>query len=333
MPFVESQTDQPAVSKPVSAGALLRQAREAAGLHVAALAVSMKVPVKKLEALEADRLDLLPDAVFVRALASSVCRALKMDPAPVLQRLPQTAIPRLDAEERGINEPFHASGHESQLSMPAFLARPTVWIVAILLAMAAVLIVFPEVQRLEKDVDTSASSGNSLTMPSQTVMATEPVESKPAVPIVDIPTSSVPAAVAEVAVPIAKPAASMAPSTPPVAVAAAPQPAPLAAKPVSAVLAQPAKMDTSAPTVNLAGSASGLVVFKVQGTSWVEVTDAKGVVQLRKTMAAGETSAASGTLPLAVVVGRADMTQVEVRGKPFALAGIAKDNVARFEVK
>ena len=56
----------------VSAGALLRQAREAAGLHVAALAVSLKVPVKKLEALESDRLDLLPDAVFARALASSM---------------------------------------------------------------------------------------------------------------------------------------------------------------------------------------------------------------------------------------------------------------------
>jgi len=340
LPLMESQADQPVATKPLSAGALLRQAREAAGLHVAALAVSMKVPVKKLEALEADRLDLLPDAVFVRALASSVCRALKMDPAPVLQRLPQTTIPRLDAEERGINEPFHASGHESQLSMPAFLARPTVWVVAILLAGAAVLIVFPEVQRLEKDIDTSSTSGNSVAMPSQTVMAAEPVESKPAVPVVDAPTSSAPAeAVAQVAAPIAKSVASIASPTPPATMAAlpvpaaAPQPAPQASKPVSAALAQPVKMDTSAPTVNLAGSAGGLVVFKVQGTSWVEVTDAKGVVQLRKTMAAGETSAASGVLPLAVVVGRADMTQVEVRGKPFSLVGIAKDNVARFEVK
>jgi hypothetical protein len=34
-----------------TAGALLREAREAQGLHVAALAVAMKVPVKKLEAL------------------------------------------------------------------------------------------------------------------------------------------------------------------------------------------------------------------------------------------------------------------------------------------
>jgi cytoskeleton protein RodZ len=76
-----------------------------------------------------------------------------------------------------------------------------------------------------------------------------------------------------------------------------------------------------------------VVGFKVRGPSWVEVTDAKGTVQLRKTMAAGEFVSASGALPLSVVVGRADVTDVEVRGKAFSLAGLAKDNVARFEVK
>ena len=77
----------------VTAGAMMRGAREAAGLHVAALAVAMKIPVKKLEALESDRLELLHDSVFVRALASSVCRALKIDPAPVLAKLPLITTP------------------------------------------------------------------------------------------------------------------------------------------------------------------------------------------------------------------------------------------------
>jgi cytoskeleton protein RodZ len=34
-----------------------------------------------------------------------------------------------------------------------------------------------------------------------------------------------------------------------------------------------------------------------------------------------------------VVIGRADVTDVEVRGKPFGLEKISKENVARFEVK
>ena len=54
-----------------SAGALLRSAREAAGLHIAALAVSLKVPVKKLEALEQDRMDLLPDADWLPAFVGA----------------------------------------------------------------------------------------------------------------------------------------------------------------------------------------------------------------------------------------------------------------------
>ena len=56
----------------LGAGDMLRSARESRGMQIAALAVLLKVPVKKLEALESNRFDLLPDAVFVRALAASV---------------------------------------------------------------------------------------------------------------------------------------------------------------------------------------------------------------------------------------------------------------------
>ena len=73
----------------------LREAREAAGLHIAAMAAALKVPVRKLEALEAGRYDELPDLTFARALASSACRQLKIDPAPVLEQIPQNPAPAL----------------------------------------------------------------------------------------------------------------------------------------------------------------------------------------------------------------------------------------------
>ena len=57
------------------------------------------------------------------------------------------------------------------------------------------------------------------------------------------------------------------------------------------------------------------------------------MVQLRKTMANGESASASGALPLTVVVGRVDSTDMLVRGKVFDLAAVAKDNVARFQIK
>ena len=67
-------------------------------------------------------------------------------------------------------------------------------------------------------------------------------------------------------------------------------------------------------------------------TRW-QVVDAKGGVQVRKNMAEGEQIGASGAAPLSVVIGRADAVQVQVYGKPFDLTRVAKDNVARFEVK
>ena len=103
LPIRFAESAQEAMDAAKSAGQLLREAREAQGLHVAALAVALKVPVKKLEALEADRLEELPDAVFVRALASSVCRALKIDPAPILEKLPQLNTRVLTQAEREEN--------------------------------------------------------------------------------------------------------------------------------------------------------------------------------------------------------------------------------------
>lgn len=78
----------PTPDTPLTAGAMLKSARERSGLHIAALSASLKVPVAKLVALESDQFDLLPGAVFTRGLASSICRSLKIDAEPILRLLP-----------------------------------------------------------------------------------------------------------------------------------------------------------------------------------------------------------------------------------------------------
>jgi cytoskeleton protein RodZ len=296
-----------------SAGEMLRQAREDAGMHLPALAVALKVSVKKLEALEADRLDLLPDAVFVRALASSVCRALKIDPAPILSQLPQTAVPRLEMDGCGLNTPFQTPGDVSRVSFWNQLSRPVVLAALALLVGALVLIFFPAMDSLIVPVAAVSESG----------AAASP----------DSPdSSSNPTQVTGGAAPVALPplnhkTAAPASPGPPVAVAKAATP------PTAAV--QPASSASKPVTTPIQGRAthSGVIVFKTQGPSWVEVTDAEGGVQIRRTINAGEVVGVSGALPLTVVVGRADITEVEVRGKPFALTAFTRENVARFEVK
>src|SRR5450756_997490 len=126
-----------------SAGAMLRTAREAQGLHIAALAVALKVPVNKLEALETDRFDLLPDTVFVRALAASICRTLKIDPIPILESLPLTTAPNFKTDALGINTPFHAPGDRFGLPFLNQFSRPLLLAVLVFLVGAIVLLYFP----------------------------------------------------------------------------------------------------------------------------------------------------------------------------------------------
>jgi cytoskeleton protein RodZ len=291
-----------------TAGRLLRQAREAAGLHVAALAVSLKVPVRKLEALEDDRYEALPDTVFARALASSVCRTLKVDPQPILDRLPQGHAPRLVPERAAINAPFRAPGDHVGPGWFDQLTRPVFLVVFALLLGAIVLIFMPTPVRDEAAAKPAEAPGVPMAAPTLTPGAEAPagMTTEASLP------SQAPS-----------PAAAMTSATPGAGAATA---APLA-------VSSGEQPGAPVPANGNSPSASGLVVFKASGPSWVQVTDAKGTVTLRRLMAAGETAGASGNLPLAVTVGSASATSVQVRGKPYDLSPMVKDNVARFEVK
>jgi cytoskeleton protein RodZ len=303
----------------VSAGTLLRRAREAAGLHVATLAVNLKVPVRKLEALEEDRYDQLPDAVFVRALASSVCRTLKVDPQPVLERLPQTTAPRLVQARDGINAPFRGPGDGPKPGILEQVSRPVALTVVALLLAAVVLIFLPVIQDDEAPrlgpapVATATRTEPVMPPGTPTNVTAAPAEPRPAEA-----TASAPAAV--------RPASAAPAPAQPASVAAVPVAPPVAA-------AAPSAPAGAASDPAAQAAAGGVVVFRTRGRSWIQVTDAKGTSVFRRLMEAGETAGASGALPLTVTVGSAEATEVQVRGKPFDLGPVARDNVARFEVK
>lgn len=284
--------DQPLLISPApSAGALLRQARMAEGLHIAALAVALKVPVKKIEALEADRLDELPDMVFVRALASSICRTLRVSPGPVLERLPPSNLPTLGADATSLNASYRDRGDRSGLALWERLSRPYgLAILALILGLAA-MVVLPLRPHADPPVSQSPQAD-----------AAAPAVAGTSVPIVPLTATPAPDAAVVTAVPTLVPASA---------------PSELAAKTV------------------VAGSdaRTGVLVLQARGTSWVEVTDAKGVVQVRKIMNQGDVQGISGPLPLAVVLGRAAVVDVLVRGTPLDIQAATKDKVARFEVK
>jgi cytoskeleton protein RodZ len=298
-----------------SAGELLRTAREANGLHIGALAVAMKVPVRKLEALEADRHNELPDAVFVRALAASVCRTLKTDPGPVLDKLPQSVTPQLSRNERGINMPVGQTGFGLPRSLLAFMSKPTVLVVSALLLAAVAVVFFPETLSEEAVLPSLPGlAGQAIATGAAAV-----IPASPAAP----PTATLDAANA-----VARPAAT-----------AASESLVNGAMTVVAVpLAKVESIAPAAPALPTAAAApaasvtSGLVQFKARASAWIRVRDRNSVIVFEKTLAAGESAAASGELPLSVVVGNVAATEVLVRGQAFRLDELNQNNVARFEV-
>lgn len=285
--------DAAAAASAPSAGAMLRAARERRGMHIAALAAAIKVPQRKLEALEADRYDELPDMTFTRALAQSVCRTLKVDMQPVLDRLPQTTVasPKLEHVGTGLNAPFRERPGRTEPTDWGWLRKPVVWGTLLVLAAAVALAFLPE--RWLGGVLPARMPGAAAPAPAPAVSET-----------VTLPTPAV--------VPAA-PAASAVVEPPPAA----------ASVPASAVV----PTSTAAPA-----AAPSMLAFSAGAESWIEVQDARGQMLLSRSLAAGESVAVDGTLPLRVTIGNATATQLRFRGNPVDLVRHTRDNVARLQL-
>jgi cytoskeleton protein RodZ len=296
-------------SENTSAGALLRSARQAQGLHIAALATTLKVPPRKLEALEADRYDEFQGATFVRALAQAACRALKIDPTPVLDRLPDIDSGNLSQLERGLNAPFRERGTRRDSPEVPGASLAALGLVAVLLIGAAAFWLLPAGWR-PGGVD-KASSGDGT---SATTTVTEPPPLL--VPAPGPQPQMLPPAPTDV------PA-----STPAVQLPAASPPSPL---PAPTPLAPAVPASAAVPSASAAG---GVLQLRAHQASWIEVTDGRAKVLLARTLAPGEAVGLDGVLPLRVKIGNVSGTELSFRGQPVALSDANGDNVARLELK
>lgn len=172
-----------------SAGSMLRQARLAQGLDIEALAAAMKVSPRKLELLESDRFDELHDATFVRALAQTVCRSLRIDPAPVLALLPQAQGMRLDQINQGLNTPFRDRPVGLLPTDWSLFAKPAVWGPALIGLAAFAVYLFPSdltgpAKMFSRAVPATAPSASAVaaSAPAMTTTVVETVFSAPPLP-------------------------------------------------------------------------------------------------------------------------------------------------------
>lgn len=320
-PEVNAIDAPPAASAALpTAGQMLHNARRSAGLSLDELAARVKVPVSRLQALEEDRFDGWPDMNVVRAVAASVCRHVRLDSAIILTRLPKPEKMVWSAAVADSPVGFRDKDGFKMRSASG-VGRLPLALLALVLALAALgLYLGPMLQdwfdRVWANQPTSAAAPALVPVP------------EPVLPPDAGPTDTRVGAVGAVATE----AAASLPVTGGASVGASVAPAQAAPFKTSAE----ASVAGTVTVPPVSANASPLLVFKARGLTWVAVTDAKGVSLLRKTLAAGETataSAASGALPLWVVVGRADKIDVEVRGQRLKLEPSAPDNVAKFKVQ
>lgn len=285
-----SSTTPGAPTDAAAAGALLRAARQAQGLHIAALAASIKVSPAKLEALEAGRSHELPDHTFARALALTVCRVLKIDATPVLALMPGApstglglGLGRVDG---GLNTPFRDRPGRADPAGWVPWRHPVLWLVAGLLVAAAAFVLVPN---MPVAVDRHA-----------------PVADGAAQPVMPPSGAAIVLPGADSAVLLPGDAASAVPGAPAAATAA-----------------------PAAPTASSAGAASpdGLALRAVEA-SWVQVVDGSGKTLLARLVPAGETVVLTATPPLRLRIGNVRGTEINYRGQPVNLAATARDNIA-----
>ena len=289
---------------------MLQQARLAAGVEIEPLAAVLKVSVRKLQALEAGKLNNPSEMTFTRALAASVCRQLRIEPGPVLNAWPgqstdATAVPKTLSNDGTPNAATALPGSAQPSGGRSWLG-----VLVVLLIGVGVWMAYQQMQHASERRQARATAQPTVTEPERAETAAPAVVEVPAAPVTEI-------------APAAGGSVEAAPVTPPAVNAAQPEEP---AKP------GPIVNNQSAP-LTPAAIGNHILVLHALEASWIEVTDVSGARVFTRLMSAGDHVAIDeGGRPLSVLIGNAAGVRVYSRSKALDLTDKARLNVARFDV-
>lgn len=304
----------------LTAGDVLRQAREAQHIELATLAAVLKISESKLRALEANDFSQLPEIAFVRGLAKSVCKRLGIDEKPVLELLPSlhgSQALRLPMDLSG-RQPSTAIKKERYKSNK----RSKLWWIVLAVLVIVLLFLFVEPARWKKVIfpgDESSQNNADQTLAGEqnsgSVTRTVLIPSLNVNGDASAPSSydDLPAQENTITPPAAEPLGQVEADT-------------SSAEPVEVAEDTPATEKTAVIAQDLRFTASG-------STSITVKTSDDKVVMTRTLRKDDEVSVPLENLPLKVNVGNAKVTTVQLRGEAFDLKPYTKRNVANFEVK
>ncbi|WP_158291741.1 helix-turn-helix domain-containing protein [Lampropedia puyangensis] len=346
---------KPSIETLKTPGALLQHYRQERHVSLHELAAVLKVTPDKLDALERDAYEKLPDMVFTRALALSICRLLGADSAPVMALFPSASSPKLGRDSDGLNQPFKG-GEQPTLgssSIKEASSAPKVLLAVGALLLAAVAVYFwPQVQRI---LNLDASQSSQIANGQGTVESTNRgsgIQTLQVPGLAALQTANADSSDGEPVPAQAPESEEQSEETSSSTVAGA---APLGGANTAVVssalttaashgtglgAANVAQSAASAPAVNpvVNGEAATPVAavdtirIEAQEPVWVQIRDQSNAIVHQSTLPKGRELAITNAPPLRVEIGRADAVKVTVKGQDFDVHPFARGNVARFEV-
>jgi cytoskeleton protein RodZ len=298
-------------------GAVLRSAREAAGLSIDAVAQQLKLAPRQVKAIEEEDFSHLPGRTFVRGFVRNYARLLRLDSDAVLAALPDAAtaqeVPSLQPPAADMGElpaPEGTGLGWTRWAIPAAM-------IAIVAALALYEFLRP-VPAAEAPRGTPASDAAPL---SPSTPAAAPASENAGIPLAN---------------PVASTTTPVVGTTPSHEPAGIPLPTPISVATSSA----PAASTTAAPEPDPALAAKpatspgrGSLVLDFRDYSWTEIKDRKGIVLLSRMNPGGSTQTVSGDAPLDLVIGNAADVTLTFKGARVDLGPFTRQNVARLTLR
>ena len=271
---------------------LLRARRLELGLSQADVANIVKLPTRRIEAMECERWNELPDGPYLRGFLRNVAKALNLDPLEL--------VARVDGAHAGAPASVLAAPGATNIALPRRSGpaedrrggRKLVF-GAFAFALVAALIAWSGTTSFERAV----SGARSLVGAKRDDVAVAP-------------------------------SSDAAARTPPEA-AMSMQPAPVPPAPVSTPSSPQDVAALPSTTLPLPSASDQTLRFHFNSDSWVEVRSSDGKVLLQGLNAAGSEQSVTGDPPFTLVVGKAKGVELRFRGQPVDLTTHIRDSVAR----
>ena len=288
-----------------SVGGELARARAALGFSIADVAQQLKLATRQIEAMEQGRYEELPPGTFARGMVRSYARLLKLDPAPLVERIAsRVAVPDNAAAVATARRPIPITDSARRTNL--------IYAALSLAILGVIAAVVWEWQRESSGAAKLTFVTAAARAPLQTTQV--PLQTTQA-PLQSAQTQvEQPATVANaVALP------NLAPMTQPVPVVPA------------AVLAAPAAAPLAIP-VAAAQSRTGTkrISMKFERTAWVEIRGRDGKPLISQLNSAGTEQTVEGRPPFALVIGNAQHVRLSYDDRQIDLAPHVKVEVARF---